>query len=58
MIESISRVEPVLAFKFQPFGSVDDKDPLPALHFHFTFTIALEFMGVSTTRVRKQFSEC
>jgi hypothetical protein len=57
MIESILRVERVLAFKFQPSGILDDKEPLPSVRFHFTFTFALKFMGVSTVRARKHVIE-
>jgi hypothetical protein len=55
MIESIVRVERVLAFTFEPSGILDDKEPLPSFRFHFTITVALGFMGVSTARIRKQF---
>jgi hypothetical protein len=57
MIESIVRVERVLAFKFQPAGILDDKEPLPSVRFHFTITVALGIMGVSTARDRKQFNK-
>jgi hypothetical protein len=57
MIESTLRVKRALAFKFQPSGIFDDKEPLPSVRFHFTFTVALGFMGVSTVRTHKQFNK-